>query len=95
MERGRSGVTANRRGTRIVLALVCLLAVFPVRTLVATALYGMTLRVLDDTTTEGLDAFPVSEESLVSYRTSLSLLSQAARWTRETPPIPGPSRICT
>jgi tetratricopeptide (TPR) repeat protein len=80
MERVATGITLNRHGVRIALALICLLAIFPMRALVATALYSVTSRVLDDTTTEGLDVVPVSGESLPAYNRALTLLARAALW---------------
>lgn len=80
MGRVTTGITLNRNGARIAFALVCLLAVLPLRTLVATVLYGAATRVLDDTTTEGLDVVPVSEESLPAYNKALTLLGRAASW---------------
>ncbi|MDI6726174.1 MAG: O-antigen ligase family protein [Smithellaceae bacterium] len=67
---------------RVIYASILLLAVvmlsFPVRDLAADYRYRQVSRILDDKTTEGLDALPISESSMPAYLAAIESLKKAA-----------------
>ncbi|MDZ4164453.1 MAG: O-antigen ligase family protein [Smithellaceae bacterium] len=62
--------------TIILLAIVMLS--FPVRDLAADYRYRQVSRILDDKTTEGLDALPISESTMPAYLAAIESLNKAA-----------------